>query len=123
MHGVVADGEWLPHGRRLLVGERPGVALVDIHRNGEDLTGGPRGRDGDVGAGLLHGPRRLPEDHVTATGLGKHKHRPCLPASVEHQIDRCAPPHTRPHHDALDDVGIGRPALGGVAVQLRGARP
>src|SRR5690606_35101122 len=114
-----------PRRRRLLVGERPRVPLVAVDDDLE-LTHprGPRGGEVDRGAGLLRRPGRLPEDRLPpAPHPGEDELRAVLPAAVQHEVDRRAPPHTRAHRHPFDDLRLPGPAHRPVAVDLPGPWP
>jgi hypothetical protein len=122
---VVAGGKRSTLGARLLVGELVGVALARIDEDGEvSELGGATSRHADPGPGLAGGARRLPEDPLaTALDAGEHELRAVLPRPVEHQVDRDPASLAGANRDALDDLRILGPALGAVAVDLRGPRP
>ena len=108
---------------RLLVAERPWVPLVNVDDDLQLLTRRSGRRDRDVGTSLASGPRRLPEDDVTAAGLREHELRTVLPGPIEHEIDGRATPATVAHRHPLHDVGVFGPLEGAVAVHLRRPRP
>ena len=120
----VARTERLASGCRLPVCEGERIALADID---SDLQAGD---SASAGAGkchrrtcLLGGAGGLPEDHLPAAGVGDDDLGAVLPPAVENEVDRGAPPHTGPHRHPLDDLGVARPLLDAVAVDLAGARP
>ena len=86
--------------------------------------GGAAAGDADPGPGLAGGARGLPEDPLAAAlDAGEHELGAVLARAVEHEIDRDAAALAGADRDLLDDLGVLGPALGAVAVDLRGPRP
>ena len=109
----------------LLLGELVGVALAGVDQDRElGEPGGAAAGDTDPGPGLAGGARGLPEDPFAATlDAGEHELGAVLPRAVEHQVDRDTAALAGADRDPLDDLGVSGPALGAVAVDLRGPRP
>ena len=108
-----------------LPGEAVRVALVAVDEHGQPLHPlGPPGRQRHVRPGLPGRARGLPEDGLPAAAdPGDDELGAVLPAAVEHEVDGGTAALAAPHRHPLDDLGVGGPALGSVAVHLRRARP
>ena len=122
---VVASRKRPALGARLLLCELVWVALAAIDEDREVREiGGAAARDADPGPGLAGGARGLPEDPLAPTlDAGEHKLGAVLPRPVEHEIDRHPAPLAGTDRDPFDDLGVIGPAVGAMAVDLRGPRP
>jgi hypothetical protein len=123
--GVVAGGEALALGGGLLLGELVGVALAAVDEDCQfGLSGGEAAGDADPWAGLAGGACGLPEDaFAAALDAGEHELGAVLAWAVEHEVDRDAASLAGADRDLFDDLRIFGPALGAVAVDLRGPWP